>query len=186
MVPGRHAWDQPGDFVPSPLGVQGVMTNRLEEEEIQYPTWLANVVMVKKASGKWRMCIGYTDMNKAFAKDPYPLPNIDRLVDGASGFALLSFMDAYSGYNQVRMHLHDEAKTTSITDIGTFYYKVMPFGLKNMGATYQRLMDKIFEEIIGTNIEVYVDDLVVKSKTRSAPSESRQENAWFSCSPGGG
>ncbi|RDX66937.1 Retrovirus-related Pol polyprotein from transposon 17.6, partial [Mucuna pruriens] len=133
--------------------------------EVQYPTWLANVVMVKKASGKWRMCTDYTNLNKACPKDPYPLPNIDWLVDGVSGFALLRFMDAYSGYNQIWMHPQDEEKTAFITDVGAFYYKVMPFGLKNAGATYQRLMDKIFKDVIGADVEVYVDDMVVKSAT---------------------
>ncbi|RDX68785.1 Retrovirus-related Pol polyprotein from transposon 17.6, partial [Mucuna pruriens] len=130
---------------------------------VQYLTWLANVVMVKKPNGRWRMCTDYTDLNKACPKDPYPLPSIDRLVDGVSGYALLSFMDAYFGYNQIRMHPQDEEKTAFITEVGAFCYKVMPFGLKNAGATYQRLMDKIFKEIIGVNIEVYVDDMVVKS-----------------------
>ncbi|RDX74952.1 hypothetical protein CR513_45231, partial [Mucuna pruriens] len=74
--------------------------------EVHYPTWLANVVMVRKPNGKWRMCIDYTDLNKACPKDPYPLPSIDRLVDGVAGFTLLSFMDAYSGYNQIWMHPH--------------------------------------------------------------------------------
>ncbi|RDY05633.1 hypothetical protein CR513_10508, partial [Mucuna pruriens] len=119
--------------------------------------------MVKKASGKWRMCTDYTDLNKACPKDPYPLPSIDRLVDGVSGFALLSFMDAYSGYNQIQMHPHDEEKTAFITDAGAFCYKVMPFGLKNARATYQRLMEKIFKEVMGVDVEVYVDDMVVKS-----------------------
>ncbi|RDX88229.1 hypothetical protein CR513_30207, partial [Mucuna pruriens] len=131
--------------------------------EVQYPTWLANVVMVRKANGRWRMCTDYTDLNKACPKDPYPLPSIDRLVDGVSGQALLSFMDAYSGYNQIRMHPDDEEKTAFITEAGAFCYKVMPFGLKNAGATYQRLMDKVFKEIIGKDMEVYVDDMVVKS-----------------------
>ncbi|RDX73894.1 Retrovirus-related Pol polyprotein, partial [Mucuna pruriens] len=131
--------------------------------EVQYPTWLANVVMVKKPNGRWRMCTDYTDLNKACPKDPYPLPSIDRLVDGVSGYALLSFMDAYSGYNQIRMHPQDEEKTAFITETGAFCYRVMPFGLKNAGATYQRLMDKIFKEILGVSIEVYVDDMVVKS-----------------------
>ena len=69
--------------------------------EVQYPTWLSNVVMVKKKAGKWRMCVDFTDLNKACPKDAYPLPHIDRLIDGASGFRLLSFLDAYSGYNQI-------------------------------------------------------------------------------------
>ncbi|RDX65635.1 hypothetical protein CR513_55696, partial [Mucuna pruriens] len=104
--------------------------------EIQYPTWLANVVMVKKANDKWHMCTDYIDLNKACPKDPYPLPNINWLVDRASGFALLCFMDAYSGYNQIRLHPCDEAKTAFITDSETFCYKVMPFGLKIAGAMY--------------------------------------------------
>ncbi|RDX82513.1 hypothetical protein CR513_36683, partial [Mucuna pruriens] len=123
--------------------------------------------MVKKANGKWQICTDYTDLNKVCPKDPYLLPNIDRLVDKASGFALLSFVDAYSKYNQIRVHPQDEAKTAFITDSGAFYYKVMSFGLKKVGVTYQRLMDKIFKEIIGTDMEVYVDDMVVKSTTTS-------------------
>ncbi|RDX96592.1 hypothetical protein CR513_20731, partial [Mucuna pruriens] len=132
--------------------------------EVQYPTWLANVVMVRKANGKWRMCTDYTDLNKACPKDSYPLPGIDRLVDNVAGFTFLSFMDAYSGYNQIRMHPHDEEKTTFITEEGAFCYQVMPFGLKNAGATYQRLMDKIFKEILGRDVEVYVDDMVARSQ----------------------
>ncbi|RDY09258.1 hypothetical protein CR513_06398, partial [Mucuna pruriens] len=113
------------------------------------------------------MCTDYTDLNKACAKDPYPLLSIDRLVDGVSSFALLSFINAYSGYNQIWMYSQDEEKTTFITDVGAFYYKVMPFGLKHAEATYQRLMDKIFKEIMGIDIEVYVDDMVVKSTVAS-------------------
>ncbi|XP_020225380.1 uncharacterized protein LOC109807270 [Cajanus cajan] len=114
--------------------------------EIQYPTWLANVVMVRKSNGNWRMCNDFTDLNKACPKDSYPLLNIDCLVDNASGYELLSFMDAYSGYNQIRMHHADEDKTAFIADQATYYYKVMAFGLKNAGATYQRLMDKVLAD----------------------------------------
>ncbi|XP_020230413.1 uncharacterized protein LOC109811165 [Cajanus cajan] len=117
--------------------------------EIQYPTWLANVVMVKKSNGKWRMCVDFTDLNKVCPKDSYPLPNIDCLVDGALGYKLLSFLDAYSGYNQIRMHPCDEEKTSFIADIANYCYKVMPFGLKNAGATYQRLMDKVLVHMMG-------------------------------------
>ncbi|XP_020208119.1 uncharacterized protein LOC109793060 [Cajanus cajan] len=131
--------------------------------EIQYPTWLANVVMVRKSNGSWRMCTDFTDLNKACPKDSYPLPNIDCLVDNASGYELLSFMDAYSGYNQIRMHHADEDKTAFIADQATYCYKVMPFGLKNAGATYQRLMDKVLADQLGRNVEAYVDDMVVKS-----------------------
>jgi len=107
--------------------------------EIQYPEWLANVVLVKKSSGKWRMCVDFTDLNKACPKDSYPLPSIDALIDSASGCKLLSFLDAFSGYNQIKMHPMDEEKTTFMTERSCYCYKVMPFGLKNAGATYQRL-----------------------------------------------
>ncbi|CAJ2644717.1 unnamed protein product [Trifolium pratense] len=132
-------------------------------EEIKYPSWLANVVMVKKANGKWRMCVDFTDLNKACPKDPYPLPNIDRLIDGASGCRMLSFMDAYSGYNQIKMNPTDACHTAFMSNTCNYFYNVMPFGLKNAGATYQRLMDRVFSEQIGKNLEVYIDDMVVKT-----------------------
>src|SRR4051812_7877816 len=131
--------------------------------EINYPEWLANVVMVKKNNGKWRMCVDFTDLNEACPKDSFPLPRIDYLVDNASGHQLLSFMDAFSGYNQIMMAEEDREKTAFITESGTYYYRVMPFGLKNAGATYQRLVNKTFKHQIGRNIEVYVDDMLVKS-----------------------
>ncbi|RDX83814.1 hypothetical protein CR513_35224, partial [Mucuna pruriens] len=134
--------------------------------EVKYPSWLSNVVMVKKPSGKWRIYIDYTDLNRTCPKDLYPLPSIDVLVDGASGCGLLSFMEAYSGYNQIRMHPSDKSKTTFITNKGNFCYRVMPFGLKNVGATYQRLMDRIFKDHVENQLEVYVDDMVVKSKIK--------------------
>ncbi|XP_072088602.1 uncharacterized protein [Arachis hypogaea] len=133
-------------------------------KEIRFTTWLANVVMVRKQNGKWRMCVDFTDLNKACPKDSYLLPSIDSLVDNASGYATLSFMDAYSGYNQILMHPSDQCKTAFITVFENYCYKVMPFGLKNAGATYQHLMDKVFTKQIGRNIEVYVDDMVAKTK----------------------
>ena len=131
--------------------------------EIQYPTWLANVVMVKKSNGKWRMCVDFTDLNNACPKDSYPLPNIDALVDNASGCALLSFLDAYSGYNQIKMHSLDEDKIAFMGEMANYCYRVMPFGLKNAGATYQRLMDRILVSMLGRNVHAYVDDIVVTS-----------------------
>nr|XP_025647386.1 uncharacterized protein LOC112742363 [Arachis hypogaea] len=110
------------------------------------------------------MCVDFTDLNKACPKDFYPLPSIDCLVDNASSFEKLSFMDAYYGYNQIQNHPSDQNKTTFITEYGNYCYKVMPFGLKNAGTTYQRLMEKVFAKQIGRNIEVYVDDMVAKTK----------------------
>lgn len=131
--------------------------------EVYYPDWLANVVMVKKSNGKWRMCVDFTHLNKACPKDSFPLPWIDLLVDSTSWHELLSVMDAFFGYNQIQMHEMDQEKTAFITDWGLYCYKVIPFGLKNVGATYQRLVNKMFREQVGRNMEVYVDDMLVKS-----------------------
>ena len=120
--------------------------------EVYYPDWLANVVMVKKASGKWRMCVDFTDLNKGYPKDSYPLLRVDVLVDSTAQHQLLSFMDTFLGYNQIRVHEADQEKTSFVTSQGLFCYKVMPFGLKNVGATYQRLMNKMFAQQIGRNV----------------------------------
>ena len=127
---------------------------------------LANVVLVKKSNGKWRMCVDFTDLNKACPKDSYPLPSIDALVDSASGCKLMSFLDAFSGYNQIRMHPMDECKTAFMTERSCYCYKVMPFGLKNAGATYQRLMDRVLSPMLGRNVQAYVDDMVVTSREK--------------------
>jgi len=137
--------------------------------EIQYTSWVSNVVMVKKSNGKWRMCTDYTDLNKACPKDSYPLPNIDKLVDNAAGYKYLSFMDAYSGYNQIPMYPDDEEKIAFITEKGVFCYKMMPFGLKNAGATYQKMMNTVFKDFIGNQIEVYMDDMIVKTPAGRDP-----------------
>ncbi|XP_075499061.1 uncharacterized protein LOC142537427 [Primulina tabacum] len=135
--------------------------------EVQFPTWLSNVVLVPKATGKWRMCVDFRDLNKACPKDCYPLPRIDQLVDSTSGFELLSFMDAYQGYHQRPMAREDQDKASFVTSGGTFCYVVMPFGLKNAGDTYQRLMSQVFQKQIGRNIEVYVDDILIKTREMS-------------------
>ena len=113
-------------------------------QEVYYPDWLVNVVMVKKPNGKWRMCVDFMDLNRACPKDSYPLPRIDTLVDSMARHELQSFMDAFSGYNQIKMNEEDQEKTSFVTSQGLFCYKVMSFGLKNVGAMYQRLMNKMF------------------------------------------
>ncbi|KAJ4820696.1 Pol-polyprotein [Rhynchospora pubera] len=133
--------------------------------EVEYPRWLANPVLVRKSNGKWRMCIDYTDLNRACPKKPFPLPSIDAMIDSTAGFKYLSFMDAYSGYNQIQMHPDDEEKTSFITEQGLFCYRVMPFGLKNAGAEYQQMVNKVFKDELGGVIEAYIDDMVVKSCT---------------------
>ncbi|XP_048608335.1 uncharacterized protein LOC125584234 [Brassica napus] len=128
--------------------------------EVRYPEWLANPVVVKKKNGKWRICVDFTDLNKACPKDSYPLPHINRLVESTAGNELLTFMDAFSGYNQILMHPDDREKTAFITDRGTYCYKVLPFGLKNTGATYQRLVNRMFADQLGNTMEEYIDDML--------------------------
>ena len=100
--------------------------------------------MVIKASEKWRMCVDFTDLNKACPKDSYPLPQVDELVDSTARHQLESFMDSFLGYNQIQMHEDDQEKTSFVTSQGLFCYRVMPFGLKNAGVTYQRIMSRMF------------------------------------------
>ena len=101
--------------------------------ERQYPEWISNVILVKKPNGRWRICIDFTDLNKACPKDGYPLPKIDKLVDPMAGHALLSFMDAFSGYHQIPLCRDDQEKTGFITDRGLHCCQMMPFGLKMQG-----------------------------------------------------
>ncbi|KAG6472848.1 hypothetical protein ZIOFF_070326 [Zingiber officinale] len=130
--------------------------------EVQFPSWLANVVLVFKQGNKWRVCIDFRDLNKACPKDFYPLPRIDQLVDSTAGCELICMLDAYQGYHQVPLAREAQEKVSFVTADGTYCYNVMPFGLKNAGATYQRLMNKVFKEQIGRNLEVYVDDILIK------------------------
>jgi len=102
----------------------------------KYPQWVANIVPVPKKDGKVRMCVDYRDLNRASPKDIFPLPHIDSLVDNTTKFSLFSFMDGFSGYDQTKMAPEDMEKTTFITLWGTFCYKVMSFGFKNVGVTY--------------------------------------------------
>ena len=109
------------------------------------------------------MYVDFMDLNKACPKDSYPLPRVDVLVDSTTQHQLLSFMNAFSSYNQIQMDEVDQEKTLFVTSQGLFYYKMMLFGLKNAGATYQRLMNKMFTNQIERNVQVYVDDMLVKS-----------------------
>ena len=133
--------------------------------EVEYPEWLANVVCVKKENDKWRIYIDFTDINRACPKDNFLLPRIDLIVDATADHELLSFMDAFSSYNQIIMDPDDQENTSFVTGQGTYCYRVMPFELKNAGATYQRLVSRMFEKQIGTTMEVYIDDMQVKSTT---------------------
>ena len=123
--------------------------------------------MVKKKTGKWRVCVDFTDLNKACPKDPFSVPRIDQLVDATIGHSRMSFLDAFQGYHQIPLALDDQERTAFVTPIGNYHYKVMPFGLKNVGATYQRMMAKMFKLQLEKNIEIYIDNMVVKSKVES-------------------
>ena len=113
------------------------------------------------------MCVDYTSLNKACPKVPYPLPRIDQIVDSTAGCETLSFLDAYSGYHQIRMKESDQLATSFITPFGMYCYVTMLFGLRNVGATYQRCMNHVFGEHIGRTVEAYVDDIVVKTRKAS-------------------
>ena len=132
--------------------------------EVFYPQWLANTVVVKKKTGKLHVCVDFTDLNRAYPKDPFPMPRIDQLVDATVGHPRISFLDAFQGYHQIPLALDDQENTAFVTPLGNYHYKMMPFGLKNAESTYQRMMTKMFEPQLGKNVEIYIDDMVVKSK----------------------
>ncbi|GJR17055.1 reverse transcriptase domain-containing protein [Tanacetum coccineum] len=122
-------------------------------KEVHYHSWLSNPVMVKKHDDNRRMCVDFKDLNKACPKNGYPLPEIDWKVESLCGYPFKCFLDAYKGYHQIKMAKEDEEKTTFITSQGVFCYSKMPFGLKNVVSTYQRLVDKAFQKQIGKNLE---------------------------------
>lgn len=132
--------------------------------EVCEESWIANPVMVKKSDGSWRLCIDFTDLNRACSKDSYRLPDMDEQIDSLTPFKFKCFLDAYKGYHQIQMAKEDKDKMAFHTDIGIFCYAKMPFGLKNARATYQWLMDEVCIDQRKKNLEVYVDDIVIKSK----------------------
>ena len=133
--------------------------------------------MVKKAYGKWRMCVDFIDLNKTCPKDSYLLLCIDPFVDSTTRHQLLSFMDTFFGYNQIKMDVADQEKTSFIISQGLFCYKVMLFGLKNMGETYQMLMNRMFIQQIRQNVKVYVDDMLVKRARENNHLDDLQESS---------
>jgi hypothetical protein len=126
------------------------------------------VIVPKKNTEVRRVCVDYTSLNKHCPKDPFPLPRIDQIIDATAGCARLSFLDAYSGYNQIKLKKEDKEKTAFITPYGIFCYQVMPFGLKNAGETYQRMMQNCLGSQIGHNIQVYIDDVVITTRKEEA------------------
>jgi hypothetical protein len=132
--------------------------------KVAHPTGIANPVGVPKANGSGCLYVDFTSLNKACPKDPYPLPRIDQIVDSTAGCDLLCFLDAFSSYHQIMTAREDEGKTAFITPCGVYCYVCMPFGLKNAGATFQRLMRKALGAQMGRNAEAYIDDIVIKTR----------------------
>ena len=132
----------------------------------RYVQWLANIVPMMKKNGKLRVCVDFRDLNVVTLKDMYVMPIADMLVDSTANNEMLSFMDGFSGYNQSLIVVEDipNIDFRCPGSIGTFEWLVMPFGLKNAGATYQRAMNAIFHDMLGHHMEVYIDDIVVKSR----------------------
>src|SRR3954467_13453808 len=136
--------------------------------EVIHTDWVANPVLVpKKNTDILRMCIDYSGLNKHCSKDSFPLPRIDQVIDSTAGAEVLCFLDAYSGYHQIRMKESDQKTTSFVTPFGTFCYVTMPFGLKNAGATYQGTMQKCLKEQIGRNFRAYIDDIAVMTRKGS-------------------
>ena len=135
----------------------------------RYVQWLANIVLIMKKNGKLWVCLDFRDLSVATPKDMYVMSITDMLVDSASKNEILSFMDGFSSYNKILIAVEDIPKTAfrCPCSIGTFEWLVMLFGLKNAGATYQRAMNAIFHDMLSHHMEVYIDNIVVKSKRAS-------------------
>ncbi|KAL0455728.1 UNVERIFIED_CONTAM: Retrovirus-related Pol polyprotein from transposon opus [Sesamum latifolium] len=140
---------------PRPIYTSASLTQ--EEEEVKYPMWISSIVPVRKMNGQIRVCVDFRDLNNAYPKDDFPLPIAELMIDATTAHEALSFMDGSSGYNQIRMAPIDEELTVFRTPKGIYCYKVMPFGLKNAGAIYQRAMQRIFDDMLYKNVECYVD-----------------------------
>ena len=119
--------------------------------------WVSPLVVVPKKNGKWRICVDYRELNKATLKDHFPLPFIDQVLDTLAGKKLVSFLDGFSGYNQIKIALEDQDKTIFTCPWGTYAYKVLPFGLCNAPATFQREVLDIFVDLVHEWVEVYMD-----------------------------
>jgi hypothetical protein len=134
--------------------------------EVHYPSWLANVVMVKKKNEKWRMCTDFTDLNKWCSNDDFLLTRIDKLVDSAASCETMALLDCLLGYHQIWLHNKDEEKTSFITPFGTYCYLRMPGGLRNASPMFCQMTKAILKEKLERNVFVYVDDIVVASRKK--------------------
>jgi hypothetical protein len=152
----------------------------LEAEFIRpcrYAEWISSVAPVQKKDGRWRVYVDFRDLNRATPKDEYPMTIAETLINAAAGHKIMSFMDGNAGYNQIVMSSKDIHKTAFRVPsvVGLFEYVVMTFGLKNAGVTYQRATNYVYHDLIGKLVEVYIDDVVVKSiSTRGHLEDLRQ------------
>ena len=130
---------------------------------LRYSSWVANLVPVRKNNGEIRLCVDFRNLNKSSLKYNYPFPKIERVLKQVVGAQRMSMVDGFHGYNQIAMHQDDREKTAFTTHWGTFMYDKMPFGLMNVGATFQRAMDIA---LIGENekfVVIYLDDITFKT-----------------------
>ena len=121
------------------------------------------------------MCVDFTNLNKACPQALFPLPRINQIVNSAAECNLLCFLDAFSGYHQIKMAVEDVEKTAFLIPCGIYCYTCMPFGLRNAGATFQRLMHIALGRQLGRNTEAYVDDIVLKSREAGALIQNFEE-----------
>jgi hypothetical protein len=138
--------------------------------EVMYPVWLANTVAVKKKNGKWRMCADFIDLNKSCKKDDFPLERVDKVVDDAANSEMLSLLDMFSGYHQIRVRREDEEKTSFITPFRTYCFVIMPEGLKNAGCTFSRMITIVLHPQLWRNILAYVNAELSKAFKEEATS----------------
>jgi ribonuclease HI len=166
LIPLERLFDQ------NDIPVKSTLQPQPEEVEdcdiivpLRYSDWVENLVLVRKKSGEIRLCVDFRNLNNSSLKDNYPLPKMDHVLERVVGANRMSMIDGFSGYNQISMNEQDKEKTTFTTPWGTFMYDKMPFGLMNVGATFQRAMDIAFIGERDKFIVIYLDDLMVFSKS---------------------
>ena len=131
---------------------------------IKHSSWVANLVPVRKKNGEIRLCVDFRDLNRASLKDHHPLPSMEQILSKVSGSERFSFLDGFSGYNQVLVQESNRYKTAFTTKWGNYSYGKMPFGLTNAGATFQKAMEMAFGSMMERFVLVYLDDITVYSK----------------------
>jgi hypothetical protein len=145
-------------------------------KKVYHREWLAiRVLLLKKNNNEWRMCVDYTNLNKQCPKDPFALPRIGQVIDSTAGCVLFSFLNCYLGYQQIALKEEDQIKTTFITPFGAYAYTTISFGLKNAGATYQRAIQVCLADQLHRNVEAYVDDVVIKTRSHDEFSPDLEE-----------